>query len=132
MNYIIFKTKYKTKQKKKKNHSPKWNQQCNHEELPLESIKCYHHERLYNKYVYNNTSINLLTLCLFRWKTFCKDSFSYFPVFESIKKWVKGKLSLVNRKKKKKKKYDLFLVIVFHYFFFWKTILSYKKLNKRS
>ena len=27
-----------------------------------------------------------LTLCLFRWKTFCKDSFPHFPVFGSTKK----------------------------------------------
>ena len=26
------------------------------------------------------------TLCLFHWKTFCKDNFSHFPVFGSTKK----------------------------------------------
>ena len=40
------------------------------------------------------------TLCLFRWKTFYKDSFLHFPMFGSIKKkkLVNGKLSLVNGK----------------------------------
>ena len=41
----------------------------------------------------------LITLCLFRWKTFYKDNFSYFPVFGNTKKnLVNGKLSLVNGK----------------------------------
>ena len=32
------------------------------------------------------TGLHILTFCLFRWKTFCKDSFSHFPVFGSTKK----------------------------------------------
>ena len=44
-----------------------------------------------------------LTLYLFRWKTFCKDSFLHFLLSDSTlkklkKERVKGKLSLVNKK----------------------------------
>ena len=46
--------------------------------------------------------------------TLCKDSFSYFLVFGSIRKnESKGKLYLLNIKK-----YSLFLEIIFRYFFF--------------
>ena len=41
----------------------------------------------------------IITLCLFRWKTLCKNSFPHFPTFRSIKKkLVNEKLSLVNKK----------------------------------
>ena len=70
-----------------------------------------------------------LTVCLFRWKILCKDSFPCFPMYGSIRKNEKGKLYLV-----KHKKYNLFLDIVFHYFFFFlgKINLYLNMLNKGS
>ena len=49
-----------------------------------------------------HNSEKALTLCLFHWKTLCKDSFPHFPVFGSIflnkKKIVNKKLYLFNKK----------------------------------
>ena len=46
-------------------------------------------ERERERELKNIKKINILikyTLCLFRWRTFCKDSFPHFPMFGSTKK----------------------------------------------
>ena len=48
------------------------------------------------------------TLCLFRWKTFCKDNFSYFSVFSSTKKtWSMKNYLWLTKKSNKNKAYFL-------------------------
>ena len=46
----------------------------------------------------HDSSSSNIRFVLFHKKIFCEDSFSHFPLFDSIKKLVNGKLSLVNGK----------------------------------
>ena len=73
------------------------------------------------KKLYHNIFTINFTLCLFHWKTFCKDSFPHFPVFGSTKKtWSMENYLWSMENSNKNKAY--FIQVVFQFFFFWKTI----------
>ena len=67
-------------------------------------------------------TLHLLTLmlCLFLWKTFCKDSFSHFPVFGSTKKPGQWKIIFGQRK-----------ILIFIRFIFYR-LFSKKKKNWKT
>ena len=60
------------------------------------------------------------TLCLFHWKTFCKDSFPHFPVFGNTKKT--GQWKTIFDQRKTLIKIRLIFYRLFSKNFFWKTI----------
>ena len=63
------------------------------------------------------------TLCLFLWKTLCKDSFPHFPVFGSTKKKKIGQWKTIFSQRKILIKIRLIFYRLFsNFFFFWKTI----------
>ena len=95
--------------------------------LPDSSYKiCFSNTHGYTRYtllsICVNISILLLpyTLCLFRWKTFCKDSFPHFSVFGSTKKTGQWKTNFGQRKTVIKIR--LIFYRLFSKKYFWKTI----------
>ena len=62
-----------------------------------------------------------LTLCLFRWKIFCKNRFPHFLAFGSTKKKI-GQRKTIFSQLKTLTKIRLIFYRLFSKFFFWKTI----------